>query len=45
MNYLKEQSYEAPEVTVIEVEVEKGFSVSEVRGWDDYGEYEDSFIM
>ena len=43
MDNLNEQSYEAPEVTVIEVEVENGFSVSYVRGWDDGGEYEGSF--
>ena len=39
-------SYEAPEVKVIEVNLEKGFAASDVysvSGWENGGEFEDSF--
>ena len=45
----KAMSYEAPEVKVIEIEVEQGFAASststdsDVMGWGDGGYYEDSF--
>lgn len=42
----KTLSYEAPEVKVIEIEIERGFSVSgnSVSGWDDGGEFEGTFM-
>ena len=29
------ESYEAPQVEIVEVEVEKGFAVSNTEGWDE----------